>query len=136
MNEGVSPGTLRSYQYDLRMLMRFLLVHCGAGSASDDIPEDLHAIDISSVDAQVLARVTLSDLHAFLSHVGADRANSARTRSRKVDSIRSFFTWMVEKAELLPNNPALELESPKFQKRKPRGSTRLYYRRTQRLVLE
>ena len=118
--KGKSDNTLRAYQYDLRMLFRFILMDRGIVSVRDDSPEAFHAIDISGVNAEMLAAVDLSELYAFLSYVGRDRANKAHARARKVACLKSFFNYLVGKAKLIETNPTRELDSPKILKRQPR----------------
>lgn len=118
--KGKSDTTLRAYQYDLRMLFRFILMDRGIATVADDSPESFHDIDISGVNADLLASVDLSELYAFLSYVGRDRANKAHARARKVACLKSFFNYLVGKAKLIETNPTRELDSPKILKRQPR----------------
>ena len=49
-----------------------------------------------------------------------ERKDQAPTRARKVACLRSFFKYVWNKASLIPNNPAAELESPKITKKLPK----------------
>ena len=111
---GKSRNTIKEYQYDLRMFLRYVkYLRNGKKGNPDDI-------DISDVDSSLLREVTLSDLYSFISYTGRDRENIASTRARKVASIRSFFKYLTNKAKILETNPAAELESPKILKKLPR----------------
>ena len=42
------------------------------------------------------------------------------TRARKISTIRIFFSYLSQKANLIENNPAQNLETPKLDKRLPK----------------
>ena len=114
--KGKSPNTVQVYFYDLRLFFRFLAIRYGI--AGEQVEFD--KIDISSMDQELLRRVTLGDLYAFLSYVSRERANSSHARARKVATLKSFFNYAMTKSNLVDANPAAELESPKIVKRLPR----------------
>jgi site-specific recombinase XerD len=72
------------------------------------------------VDISLLKTVKLSDLYSFMSYVSNARDNSYHARARKVASLKSFFNYLTNKAKVLDQNPASELESPKILKRLPK----------------
>ena len=114
--KGKSPNTTQVYFYDMRLFLRFILLRYEIADARGEFDK----IDISSMDAAILKRVTLGDLFAFLSFVNRERANSSHARARKVATLKSFFGYALTKANLIDINPAAELESPKIVKRLPR----------------
>lgn len=114
--KGVSKNTLKSYFYDLRIFFRFIKLH--KGFSDEDIP--FEEIDISNMTINHIKNITLSDLYYYLSFISRDRDNIARSRARKVASIKSFFKYLYNKAKLLDFNPANELETPKIVKSLPR----------------
>lgn len=114
--QGKSKNTIQVYFYDLRVFFRFLKQH--KKLVDKDIDFDQIKIDDITVDH--LKQVTLSDLYAYISFVSNQRDNTSYARARKVASLKSFFKYLVNKAKLLQENPAAELESPKIQKRLPR----------------
>jgi integrase/recombinase XerD len=111
-----SRNTVQVYFYDLRMFLRFLKLQRNLVDRDTDFDE----ITIADVDENLLRTVTLSDLYDFLSFVSNNRNNTSYARARKVASLRSFFNYLTSKANLIENNPAKELESPKVIKRLPR----------------
>lgn len=126
---GKSDSTTDEYYLDLRMFMRFLLLH--RGLVSGDTPFD--SIDISGVDIELLKTVTLSDLYDFSFFLSREREYvrpgekagknvglGDAARARKVSSLKSFFKYLTSKAMLLDENPAAELEYPKLAKKLPR----------------
>lgn len=76
-------------------------------------------IDISVIDDEFLRGIKLRDLYAFLSFTEKYRDNSSYARARKVATLKSFFKFLFGKAKVITENPALELESPKINKRHP-----------------
>ena len=114
--KGKSKNTVHEYYYDLRLFFRFMKIHKGL-EAKD---KDFETIDIKEIDVEMLKKITLSDLYSFMSFLSRDRDNNSSSRARKVASIKSFFNYITNKAKLLDQNPAAELESPKIMKRLPR----------------
>lgn len=114
--KGKSFNTVQVYFYDLRIFFRFLKIHknlIDKNTSFDDII-------ISDIDINLIKTVTLSDLYSYMSFISNDRDNSANARARKVASLKSFFKYLSNKANLIDTNPANELESPKIFKRLPR----------------
>ena len=68
----------------------------------------------------VIKRVKLQDIHAFLSYLERVYDSKATTRARKVASIRVYFNYLTAKANRLEINPTQNLESPKLGKRLPK----------------
>lgn len=52
--------------------------------------------------------------------MSTEKHTKATTRARKVSSIRAFFKYLSTKAHLIDKNPAIDLETPKLDKRQPR----------------
>ncbi|HHV28900.1 MAG TPA: tyrosine recombinase XerC [Clostridium sp.] len=113
---GKSKNTIHEYYYDLRLFFRFMKIHMGL----EDGKKDFDSIDIKDIDIEIIKEITLSDIYSFMSYLSRERDNSSSSRARKVASIRSFFNYLTNKAKLLEQNPAAELESPKIMKRLPK----------------
>lgn len=114
--KGKSINTVQVYFYDLRVFFRFLKLHRNLIEQKTDFD----SISIADIDIELIKSVTLSDLYSFMSYVSNNRDNTSHARARKVASIKSFFKYLTNKANLLTFNPANELESPKILKRLPR----------------
>lgn len=112
---GKSLNTISGYKFDLTMFFRFLKLYWGICDSKIDFDN----IDISDVDKQFIANITLEDLYAFISFVERNRDNGEYARARKVAALKSFFKYLSGKAKIIIENPALELESPKIKKRNP-----------------
>lgn len=90
---GRSKSTITAYTKDLKQL------HGHVG-------KDLHEIDAEGIKAAVQA---LQDKHDF----------TAKTVSRKINSFRTFYNYLVENNHIA-DNPAKELQHPKIHAKPPR----------------
>ena len=117
--KGRSARTVDAYYIDIRTFFRFLVLHKSLGYA--DLPSEKLPIHIVTLD--VLKTVTLSDAYEYLHYISTERSNSAKTRSRKVSSLKSFFHYLCDKVHLLPQNPMAELEVPSVKKSLPKYLT-------------
>ena len=107
-----SKNTIHEYYYDLLMFFRFMKLR--RKMVSPEIP--FMEIPVSDFCVSDLAAITLTDLYAFLNYINRERNDQPATRARKVACLRSFFKY----ANLIAQNPAFELESPKKTKRLPK----------------
>ncbi|WP_102400792.1 tyrosine recombinase XerC [Haloimpatiens massiliensis] len=112
-----SFNTINGYRIDLTMFFRFLKVYKDYGNISSSMK--FNEIPINDIQNSFLKQISLSDLYAFLSFTEKHRNNSAYARARKVATLKSFFKYLHGKAKILDENIALELESPKIDKRNP-----------------
>lgn len=113
--KGTSSNTAKEYYFDLRTFLRFLKLRFKMVDNTiefDDIP-------IDDIDVELLRKVSIQDLHAYISYTDKKRSNSSSTRARKVASVRSFFKYLANRVNLLEKNPAEQLEFPKTDDRYP-----------------
>ena len=110
-----SPNTVKEYNYDLATFLKFIKMHFGLTTE-----EDFSKIEIKDVDLNTIKKIKLDDIHAFLSYLTTTYHSKAATRARKVSSIRVFFNYLCAKANLIENNPAQNLETPKLDRRLPK----------------
>lgn len=113
--KGTSSNTVKQYFFDLRIFFRFIKFRYKLVSPDEPFNE----IDISDVDLDLVKKINIQDLHAYISHVDKKRDNGNSTKSRKVASIKSFFNYLYSKVNLIDKNPAANLESPKTNSRHP-----------------
>ena len=113
-----SPNTIKEYNYDLAMFLKFIMVHFHLTNA-----KDFKDINISNLSLDVIKKIELNDIHAFLAYLTTTYHSKAATRARKVSSIRVFFNYLSQKANLIEKNPAQNLETPKIEKRMPKYLT-------------
>ncbi len=114
--KGKSPNTIKGYEIDLTLFFRFLKIY--KGLITDDSLE-FSEIDIRDIDNSFVRKIKLTDLYAFLSFVEKQRENGSYARARKVAALKSYFKFLNGKAKIIDDNPTLELESPKINKRHP-----------------
>lgn len=82
--------------------------------------ENIKTIDIHNMPIDVIKKIKLEDIHAFLYYLTDTYHSKAATRARKAASIRVFFQYLTQKANLLKIDPAQGLETPKIDKRLPK----------------
>lgn len=113
-----SPNTIKEYNYDLATFLKFIKLHFNLTNETDFTKITIHDIGID-----VIKKITLSDIHAFISYLATELRSKPATRARKVSSIRVFFKYLSAKANLIEINPAQNLETPKLDKRMPKYLT-------------
>ena len=110
-----SPNSVKEYNYDLTNFLKFMVIRFKLTNETD-----LSKIDILVFTENDLRKITLDDIHAYISHLAIDNRSKATTRARKVSTIRIFFKYLSQKANILEINPAQNLETPKLEKRMPK----------------
>lgn len=110
-----SPNSVKEYNYDLTNFLKFMVIRFKLTNETD-----LSKIDILIFTENDLKKLTLDDIHAYISHLAIDNRSKATTRARKVSTIRIFFKYLSQKANILEINPAQNLETPKLEKRMPK----------------
>ncbi len=110
-----SITTISEYALDLNIFFKFMKMKFSLTNESD-----LDKIDITDLDIEFVKQIKLTDIYEYLSYMSSERNNSAKTRSRKVACLRSYFKYMTNKAKYLSDNPAKDLESPKLKQSLPR----------------
>ena len=114
--KGKSSKSVDEYYLDLQTFFRYLLLVRGKVDKKSNFEE----IDISTVDAELISTVTISDLYAFIVFCKDERGNNAATRARKTSTLRNFFKNLTSQIHLLETNPAEMLESPKVKNALPK----------------
>lgn len=112
---GTSPNTVKEYYYDLNTFFRYIKIRYKL-VPSDTIFEE---IEIDDIDLDLIKKINILDLHAFISYVDKSRKNGNHSKSRKVSSLRSFFKYLYSTVSLIDKNPAESLEGPKSNSRYP-----------------
>lgn len=114
--KGKSVNTVAGYRVDLTMFFRFLKVYKGLVF---DKTLEFEQIQISDINNDFIKNIRLTDLYSFLSFAEKQRGNGSHARARKVATLKSFFKFLQGKSKIIDENPTLELESPKINKRQP-----------------
>ena len=110
-----SPNSVTEYNYDIANFLKFMMIHFKLTNETD-----YEQIDITKFSEQDLKKITLSDIHSYVSHLAIDNKSKATTRARKISTIRIFFKYLSQKTNILEVNPAQNLETPKLEKRMPK----------------
>ncbi|WP_326909099.1 tyrosine recombinase XerC [Sedimentibacter sp. MB31-C6] len=113
--KGRSEKTVSEYFLDLRTFYRFIVVRYKLSSKIDVFDD----IDINLVTLDILKKIKIMDLHAFIAFMDRERNNSNRTKARKIACLRSFFKYLYSIVRLISENPAIDLETPKKNSRLP-----------------
>lgn len=113
--KGRSTKTVSEYFLDLRTFYRFLVIRYKLSSKIDNFED----IDINLVSLDILKKVKIMDLHAFIAFIDRERNNSNRTKARKIACLRSYFKYLYSIVKIIPDNPAIDLETPKKSSRLP-----------------
>ena len=110
-----SPNSVKEYNYDLAMFFKYMKIHFKMTSETD-----FNEICINDFDESYLNKITLNDIHAFVSYLATNNHSRPATRARKISTIRIFFKYLAQKTNLIDVNPAQNLETPKQEKRMPK----------------
>lgn len=123
---GRSPQTVSEYYLDLRTFFRYIV------AKRSSLPLDkLDDVDISCIDIDFVASVTQSEVYDYLLYISRSRpkfhnsasttyGNTAKTRARKMSSLRAFFKYYCEKTKQIPANPVINIDIPKTKKSLPK----------------
>lgn len=110
-----SSLTVEEYASDLKTFFTFIV-------AKQNGKTDYNDIDIRHLTADDFAKLSYDDVYEFLAYCKNVRKNSARTRARKLSSIRVFYRFL-EIRRHISHNPMTHLESPKIEKTLPKFLT-------------
>lgn len=110
-----SPNSIKEYNYDLGMFLRFIKLHFNMTKETE-----FNEITISDISIEDIKKIKLDDIHAFLAYLSTEHHSKSATRARKASTIRVFFKYLSQKAGLIEINPAQNLENPKQDRRLPK----------------
>ena len=110
-----SPNSIKEYNYDLMMFFRFIKIHFNLTEETD-----FAKININDISIDTVKKISLEDIHAFISYMAIEVKSKSATSARKVSTIRIFFKYLSQKAHLIDINPAQNLETPKADRRLPK----------------
>ena len=113
--KGRSSNTVDGYYIDLKNFFRYIKAEKNNISYTE-----LSEVSIKDISLNLVKQISLSDVYEYLNFVMAQKHNCAKTRARKVSSLRSFFKYMTVKVNLLSENPVRELEVPSLKKSLPK----------------
>ena len=114
-----SERTIESYYVDLRLFLRYLKVKHGV------VPQDtpFKFIDIADVPLEYIKSFTKLDALQYLNYVASVRGNTAKTRHRKLASLRMFFKCLYRDLDLIDSDPTNDVDYPKMHEHLPKFLT-------------
>lgn len=123
---GRSPQTVSEYYLDLRTFFRYIT------AKRSSLPlDELENVDINYISLPFVASITQSEIYDYLLYISRSRpkfhnsvattyGNSAKTRARKMSSLRAFFKYYCEKTKQIPTNPVINIDIPKAKQSLPK----------------
>lgn len=119
-----SKNTVSEYATDLRTFFRYVKWSRGLTDVEDPSDEEAFSkIPIKDCNDEFVKKITITDAYAFLSFCKDARGNSARTRARKVSTLRDFFKFCKSQKGIIKDDPMAALDSPKLNKTLPKYLT-------------
>ena len=115
-----SLRTVDQYQIDLILFSKYLK---GIREMLPMEGEDFDTMPIRDLPESLYAGVTVAEINGFLTFAMRTRNNSARTRNRKLSSLRGFYRFCTVVTRRFPNNPVRDIESPKSERTLPKYLT-------------
>ena len=117
--QGLSALTVAEYERDLLFFFRFMLRFKGK------VPRDaeLGRVDASGADIEFIRSIGTADIMEFLYYTHTVLGNGARTRARKLSSVKTFFAYMCSKAMALRDDPAQHIDGPAIRRSLPKYLT-------------
>lgn len=114
-----SERTIESYYVDLRLFLRYLKVKHGV------VPQDtpFKFIDIADVPLEYIKSFTKLDTLQYLNYVASVRGNTAKTRHRKLASLRMFFKCLYRDLNIIDSDPTKDVDYPKMHEHLPKFLT-------------
>lgn len=110
----LSERTIEEYYFDVRLFLKFFY------SNLKNIDREVTDVDISTMSAEDLNKVTVTDIYNFIFYTSDERNNSERARYRKISSLRSFFKYASRTAKIIDNDPTKDLDVPTPKKAFPK----------------
>ncbi len=111
--------TLESYYIDLRLFLRYLKTTKG----NVDPNVSFNKLTISDVPLEYVSSFTKLEALQYLNYVATERQNSAKTRHRKLASLKVFFKCLYRDLNLIPDNPLKDVDYPKMHEHLPKYLT-------------
>lgn len=122
-----SKGTVKEYGYDIAHFLKYLRYRYNGDNIPNDTinpnrevyPEIIKCINISNLNEDILNKIKLEDIHAFLYYLKDGYNVGPTTIARRASSIRTFFKYLTKITKKLKDNPTINLETPKIPKKLP-----------------
>ena len=116
-----SVNSIKEYNYDIAYFLKYIMYRFKMTNIKDEL--EIKTIKINTLTLDTIKKIELADIHAFLAYLKNNYRSKPATLARKASSIRVFFNYLCNKSKKIPNNPALDLENPKLDRRLPKYLT-------------
>lgn len=110
-----SGKTLYNYFRDLLLFFRYMKFIKGKASPVKEIA----SISVNDIDAEFLKTIRTEDIQRYLDYLEVKKNNSSTTIARRTTSVKMFFQYACNVAEVLTKNPAFRLEAKAVKKEPP-----------------
>lgn len=104
--KGKSENTIDGYRNDLNIFYEFLKSRFKCKEISD----------------KIVNKVTLTDLHAYVTYLTKTRKNGNKAKARKIACLKSYYNYL-KLMGIVKENPSVDLETPKIEYRLPKHLT-------------
>ena len=84
-----SPNSIKEYNYDLSMFLKFIKIHFGLTNE-----HDFSKIETNDISIDTIKKIKLEDIHSFISYLAIEQRSKPATRARKISTIRIFFKYL------------------------------------------
>lgn len=92
-----SPNTMKEYNYDINHFLKFIKYKFKMAEMDDET--GLTNIKVNDITIDIIAKIKLEDIHAFLGYMKETFHSKPATLARKTASIRVFFHYMCNKTK-------------------------------------
>lgn len=114
---GRAETTVNEYYINIRMFLRYILM------TKKDLHQPLESVSIKDFPPALLKEITLRDIYDFEYFLADERQNKPAARARKTAALKSFFSYLCKRANLIETNPADDVEMPSVKKALPKFLT-------------
>lgn len=114
---GRAETTVNEYYLNIRMFLRYVLM------IKQDLNQPLESIKIKDFPKELLKEITLRDIYDFEYFLADERQNKPAARARKTAALKSFFTFLNKRANLIDTNPVDDVEMPTVKRALPKFLT-------------
>lgn len=115
--KGRLPRTIEQYEIDLMLFFKYIKAK---RAGLDTSGEDFDNMTIYELDYAFAESVTKTEIMEFLTFAAINRENHARTRARKLSSLKSFYKYYCGTVMKFKENPTLNIDTPKIPKTLPK----------------
>lgn len=100
---GLTDGCSDGYEIDLKIFFDYIVKAKGK----------------KTININFIKGINRTDLSDFLSYCEKERKNKECARGRKVSTLKAYFNYLEDVAEIITKNPTRTLRTPKIPKREP-----------------